>query len=139
MYTSSLFYLQDKRIQSCCFSTPHPICANCHTRHSKKTFSLIVLSVLHSIRARMYLCKQHLGFFFSSYVNNLPPRNGSDLVLNHTTVAAGFLSSHALLHYFFFFLSTWGNSGSSVIPLLSIITDVSDTAFQEYTRNTDCH
>lgn len=40
---------------------------------------------------------------------------------------------------FFFFLSTWGNSGSSVIPLLSIITDVSDTAFQEYTRNTDCH
>lgn len=38
-----------------------------------------------------------------------------------------------------FFLSTWGNSGSFVIPLFSIITDVSDTAFQEYTRNTDCH
>lgn len=80
----------------------------------KESHSLFVLSALHSAYVYVHACTcVNTIWLFSCCVNNLTPHDGSNLVLNHTTMAAGFFTSRAFLHDSHFLTL----SGETVDPL----------------------
>lgn len=110
-------------VEECGASLHCSVRADLHSSHPKlhphpktMTSSIHVLSVLHSAYVYVHVCTSvNTICLLSCCVNNLTPHDGSNLVLNHTTMAAGVLFHQPCFFsaWLSFSPSLWGNSGPS--------------------------